>query len=202
MTTRKTSRGAGDQRAAGQPDRAAGIPVTVVSQVADGEHAAQAEIEGVATEQFVEFEGELFRLASRVSYLPIMKFAHYASKGTDSASMQGLAAMYEMLRGCFDRGEPCGKDECEFCSAGRERECETRKGDEWPRFQDHAIAVGADDEQLFAVVSDVLERVSARPTQPRSGSQQPARRTSANSKARSSLPAGAQDLLQVNDLAR
>jgi len=175
----------------------------------DAEAGAQAEFEGVDAPLYVTFSGDRFRLARKVSYLPLLKFAHYANKGTDSASMQGMAAMYEMLRACFDRGQPCG--ECAICLgddqadppvAPSPRDCEQRVGDEWPRFEERAIDDAADDEDLFGVVSEVIELVSARPTRQRSGYTRPAPRTSARSKAASRLPPGAEDMLNVNDLAR
>ena len=219
MTDRNTSRArSGNQRAKttrDKPDPAkiarledeTRVPVQRV--VEDAEAAAQAEFEGLSVEQHVEFFGESYRLAGKVGYLPLLKFAHYAAIGTDSGSMQGMAAMYEMLQSCFDRGQPCG--ECEICAGDpdadppiqpRPRKCETRVGDEWPRFEQHALDENADDEDLFGVVSKVVELVSARPTRRRSGSSQRAPLTSVRSKDGSRLPPGADGLISVDDLAR
>lgn len=219
MPPRNTSRRPGNQRqrANGEtsmsPDQVARledeakVPINVV--VEEAEQAAQAQFEGSEAAQHVTFFGERYRLASRVGYLPLLKFAHYASIGTDSASMQGMAAMYEMLQACFDRGQPC--EQCIICLGDATtdppitpdpRHCETRVGDEWPRFEMHALDVNANDEELFDVVSKVIELTSARPTQPRSGSSPRAPGTSARSKAGSRLPPGADGLRTVDDLAR
>jgi len=200
-------RGQADPDEIARLERESRVPVTQV--VEDAEAAAQAEFEGMSAGEHVEFFGESYRLASKVGYLPLLKFAHYAAIGTDSASMQGMAAMYEMLQSCFERGEPCGT--CEQCAGDpeadppvkpRPRKCESRTGDEWPRFEEHALDVNADDEELFAVVSKVVELISARPTRRRSDSQRPAPLTSARSRDGSRLPAGADELTSVNDLAR
>lgn len=214
----KSSRGSGNQRAKqsnGQVDPAevarleheSRVPITVV--VEEAEQAAQAEFEGVPPAQHVTFFGERFALARKVGYLPLLKFAHYASLGTDSASMQGMAAMYEMLRSVFERGEPCGK--CDLCLGNadtdppieaRPRKCEQRVGDEWPRFEQTALDESADDEELFDVVSQAIEIVSSRPTQRRSDSSPRAPHTSARSRDGSRLPAEAAGLARVDDLAR
>jgi len=206
--TRKTSpaRGTGQpsQARIAQLEREVAEPIDELK--ADAEADAQAEFEGVERALFVEFEGERFALARRVSTLPLMKFAHYAAKGTDSASMRGMAAMYEMLQSCFERGQPCGK--CEICVGidglfeGNPYDCESRIGDEWPRFERHAIDAGADDEMLFTVVTDVITIVSARPTRRRSGYSPPERPTSARSREPSHLPPGADGLTSIDDLAR
>jgi hypothetical protein len=99
-------------------------------------------------------------MADKIGLMPLLRFAHASAKGVDSGDMQGLAAMYEVIRDCID--EP-----------------------EWDRFQQHAIDTKAESEELLQVVSDVIEVLSARPTGSPSGSANGRRRTSANSKGSS-----------------
>jgi len=177
---------------------------------ADGEAGAQAQFEAVKRIETVEFFGETFILAQRIGYLPMLKFAHSASSGLMTSDMSGLAAMYEMLQGSFERGEPCG--ECVICTGslpGADADpdaCVMRVGDEWPRFERHAMKVGASDEDLFELINRVLEIVTSRPTRARSDSSQRARTTSPNSKAHSSSrgrpPPDADGLTTVDEIAR
>lgn len=88
----------------------------------------------------IEFLGEDFAIAERVGVLPLMRFAKVAKRGTDSMSMAGLAAMYDLLEQCID-------------------------ADDWDRFCDHASEQRADGEQLMSVVGDVLSGIAGRPTQ-------------------------------------
>jgi hypothetical protein len=140
-------------------------------QPADPEAAAQAITEGVPADfDHVEFSGETFELAAKVGYMPLLKFAHYAARGGNTAEMGAMAAMYEMLRGCFLRSAPCGT--CEVCTGNEAfgvdpdpAECASRETDEWRRFEQHAIDVSADDQDLFEVVQQVIVTVTSRPTQ-------------------------------------
>lgn len=51
------------------------------------------------------FYGEKFTLADRVGVGPLADFAEAASSGLDSADMEGLAAIKDMLRDCLADGE-------------------------------------------------------------------------------------------------
>jgi|SRR5215475_2490795 len=204
---RDKANGRANPRRVAQLEASAQVPLKEI--IEDAEAEAQADFEGVPRPLFVEFFGERYRLAGKVGYLPLLKFAYYAAIGTDSASMQGMAAMYEMLQACFDRGQPCGT--CDVCTGDpgasppvrpSPRLCLTRAGDEWPRFEAHALDVNADDEELFAVVTAVIEQTSARPTRRRSDSSPPAPRTSPRSRDGSRSPPGADGLTTVDGLAR
>lgn len=142
--------------------------------MAEPAHELQAAVEGVAlprehtddgvvTVLKVEFLGEEFRIADKVGLMPLMKFAHAASAGLASEDLEGMAAMYAMLRNCIH-------------------------GDDWPRFEQHAMNERADGDDLFPVIARTVELLSARPT-PRpsdsSGGPQP---TSASSRDTSPSP--------------
>jgi hypothetical protein len=53
-----------------------------------------------AEDETYEFDlcGETFEIAGSAGAIPIIKFAHAAQSGLDTAEMQGMAAMYEMLK--------------------------------------------------------------------------------------------------------
>jgi hypothetical protein len=65
-------------------------------------------------------------------------------EGRRRADMDGLVAMYEVLRDCIEESE-------------------------WAKFETHAVDTKADADDLQKVVADVIEVVSARPTQSPNG---------------------------------
>lgn len=87
----------------------------------------------------VEFHGEMFPLAERVSSLAIMRFARAVANGADTETMQGMAALYDVLQQMLD-------------------------AEEWARFERHADAVRADTDDLLDFAGDALVALSARPT--------------------------------------
>lgn len=87
----------------------------------------------------VLFFGEPFTMADRIGLMPLMRFAKAAQAGVDSSDMAGLAAMYDLLEQCIDP-----KD--------------------WARFEKAADVNRADGEQLMAVVAEVMQKITARPT--------------------------------------
>lgn len=87
----------------------------------------------------VTFAGEQFRMAERVGLMPLMRFAKVAKSGVDSSDVVGLSAMYDLLHACIDP-------------------------DDWPRFEEHADRTAADDDELMAVIAEVLKEMSGRPT--------------------------------------
>jgi hypothetical protein len=94
----------------------------------------------------VELAGKRFPVREQgVSLLALMKFATIAKSGKTSDDMEGLAALYTLLRTCI-------------------------ADDAWEAFEDHANAVGADGEALMQVVTDAVTAAAARPTQPPSPS--------------------------------
>jgi hypothetical protein len=140
----------------------------------------QADAEGVASEGEVVGEGakvELtvvadngtkttvgtYRMADRIGLMPLLRFANASKRGIDSSDMEGMAALYDMIRDCIDVAE-------------------------WPRFQQDATDAKAEDEDLLRVVSEVIEVLTARKAAQRSGSSRGSRKTSEKSKALSSSP--------------
>lgn len=87
----------------------------------------------------VVFKGETFTTAEGIALMPLMRFAKVAKSGTDSNEMAGLAAMYDLLETCIADSE-------------------------WDRFTDHATKTRADGDELMAVVGQVFEVLSGRPT--------------------------------------
>jgi hypothetical protein len=200
----------------------------------------QAAAEGVELTGKVEFFGQEFRLAAQVGLMPSLKFANAAESGIGSQDVAGMAAMYAMIRDVVYRGEPaCG--ECDMCdpqpcgtcgpctSGAGERNClraaETRTtvgndpalcqyhdpGD-WDRFEQHAIDVQADGDDLLEFVGQALAQIAARPTKRRSGSSSPGSGRSPKSKGTSPVealippgsrkPPGFDGLQPVGDLLR
>jgi len=103
-------------------------------------------IEGApVNDRRVSFAGDTFSIADRIGLMPLMKFAHAASSGVDSSDMEGLAAMYDLLRSCL-------------------------ADEEWPRFEAAAMRSRAVEDELLKVISDVMEKVTAHPSQPPSDS--------------------------------
>jgi hypothetical protein len=146
-------------------------------------HQVQAAVEGVPDidDDKVEFMGERFRVAESVGLMPLLKFAHVSAKGVDSGDMEGLAALYSMIRGCIDHKRPQREEvddqgNVSYVDAGPS---------EWDRFERHAIDNDAEDTDLMPVVQRAMEVISARPTKRRTGSSPGRRQISANSKASS-----------------
>ena len=109
------------------------------------------------------FSGETFRLADKVGLMPLMRFAHVSRRGVDSNDMEGLAAIYDLLKQCL-------------------------ADEEWDRFEDHATDVRADGDDLLAVVSQAIEAIAARPTSEPSDSSDGPTHTSGSSADGSSSP--------------
>lgn len=118
----------------------------------------------------VEFLGKEFAIASKIGLMPLMRFAHAAKSGLDSDDMEGMAAMYDMLRQCI-------ADESVFVFQGRRitREEANELPPEaagsvqvyggWDEFEAHATRERADDAaELFGVVQKVMATLSERPT--------------------------------------
>jgi hypothetical protein len=145
----------------------------------------QAMSEGVViTGETVECMGERYLIGSKVGLMPLMRFAHSSKAGVDSSDMEGLAAMYDMLRDCIAKSD-------------------------WERFERDMTDKQADDEDLMPVVGKVIEALTARPTKRASASSSGPPQTSGSSTAGSSTlpatvrrPAGADDMVPVNDLGR
>jgi hypothetical protein len=162
--------------------------------------------------QVVEFMGRQFRVADKIGLMPLLKFSAFADVSTSDP--RALGAMYAMLRDCIHPGSPgCGK--CEVCdpepcgectgceqredgddsmrcyrNTPNERACPQFDAGDWLAFEDHAMATRADADDLFDVISEVMELISGRPTKPPGSSSPGQRRTSGGSTGSSSARRG------------
>lgn len=163
----------------------------------------QAAAEGVVLDgDYIEFFGEKFRLAERVGLMPMLAFANASKKGLDSEDMEGLAAMYSLIRSVIHR--PPLYDE----AGQRQRDASGKTlydESEWDRFCSLAEDELAEAEDVMGVVNQAMEIMSARPRKPRGTSSVSSRPTSGSSKVISSspvIPPQADGLVPVTDLAR
>lgn len=142
--------------------------------------SVQAEVEGVpesvTPDGKVEFMGQTFKMADSIGMWPLIAFSLAQKRGIDSADMNALASIGEMVLDCLDESE-------------------------WPRFERHATATKANAEHLMELVQKVIEAVAARPSQPPGESSAGRPKTLVNSKALSSIP-GMEDMVSVADMAR
>lgn len=124
----------------------------------------------------VEFLGKEFAIASKIGLMPLMRFAHAAKSGLDSADLEGMAAMYDMLRQCI-ADEPVfvfqnrriTRDEANDLPPEAHEQVTVYGG--WDEFEAHATRERADDAaELFGVVQKVMSILSERPTSRPSGS--------------------------------
>lgn len=135
--------------------------------VRDGEDQArevQALAEGVTLADRVECMGKHYRIADKVGLMPLLKFAKTAQSGVDSEDLEGLVAIYDMLRDCIAE-------------------------DEWPRFVEEMTEAKAEADELMPVVGQTLEILNARPTRRPSGSSDGQSATGPTSTGTSSSPA-------------
>lgn len=141
----------------------------------------------VASGNRITFLDKEFRIAERVGLMPLLKFA--SSADVDTTDPRALSAMYALLRDCIYEGRPpCG--ECAECEADNDGACKFYDRGDWGAFEEHAMITKADADDLLDVVTKVLELVSGRPQQPRSGSSAGPRRTQRASTGRSSGKGG------------
>jgi hypothetical protein len=122
-------------------------------------------------------------VADKIGLMPLLKFASAADM--EVSDPRALAAMYTMLRDCIYAGSPgCG--ECADCEAGSDTSCKSYERGDWGAFEEHAMVTKADADDLFKVVSEVLEIVTGRPQEPRAGSSPGQRTTRRGSTGRGS----------------
>lgn len=167
-------------------------------------HDAQAAAEGVVLEDgdYLEFYGEKFRLADKVGLAPMIRFGMAANRGLDSDDMEGLAAMYSLIRSVIHR-PPLVDDhgQQQVDENGRKLRDETR----WNYFLEIAEDELAGGDDIMAFVNKAMEVMAARPTKPRELSSGGSRTTSASSRAASSsqvMPPEVAGLRPVADLGR
>ena len=106
--------------------------------MADEFAGAVAEVEGGRSLR-VDLLGKSYAVADKVGAMPLLRFAHLAKKGVDSMDLEGLDAVYTMLRSVFT-------DEA------------------WSEFEQDASAARLDGDDLLAVVQKAIELIAARPT--------------------------------------
>jgi hypothetical protein len=111
----------------------------------------------------LQFEGQSFALATKVGLMPLMRFAHLAQKGIDAADMDGLVAIYDLLRNVI-------------------------ADEDWGRFEEHASVTRADGDDLLEVVKQAMAAISERPTDRPSDSSDGPQATSDSSADVSSSP--------------
>lgn len=87
----------------------------------------------------VDFLGEEFHVAERIGAMPLMRYAKASKAGLDANGMDGLVAMYDLLRECIHP-------------------------EDWARFEAHAGSQHARGPQFLHVVTEVIGIVAARPT--------------------------------------
>jgi hypothetical protein len=145
------------------PDRELAV-VQARAAAAEGADVA----EGVVTDSGkVELVGRKFRIAEKIGLMPLLKFASASDMTTEDP--RALSAVYSMLKDCIYEGRAgCGS--CEKCKDGQEMSCKLYDKGDWGDFEQHAIDTKADADELLAVVNQVLEVISGRPTQPPAGS--------------------------------
>jgi hypothetical protein len=149
-------------------------------------HELQATLTGAVTARTIEFKGQRFRIADKIGLMPLMRFAHAASQDLDTDDLEGLAAVYTMLRDCIHPGTPaCGG--CGACATDP-TSCPSYDPGDWRKFEAWATETKADGEELLPVVGQVIEILTARPTKGPSGSSARPARTSRKSTGTSSAP--------------
>jgi hypothetical protein len=151
--------------------------------------AGSEEVTGEVIDQrgTIEFLGKRFRVADKIGLMPLLKFSAHADMSTTDP--RALGAMYAMLRDCIHGGSPgCGT--CPACQDDDEERCKSYDPGDWKKFEEHAIEVKAEADELLDVIARTIEVISGRPTEPRSGSSPGRRGISAGSTARSSSRRG------------
>ena len=150
-------------------------------------HSVQAAAEGVADDgSRIEFMGQRFRLAGNIGLMPLLAFANASKNGLDSDDMEGMAAMYALIRDTVDqtRVQKTGADGGPVTDPSGDPVWEGPS--DWQRFERHAIDKKADGDDLMGFIQRAMEVISARPTKRREGSSATSPPTSAKSRASSS----------------
>lgn len=108
-----------------------------------------------------KLNGELFTVSDRDLTIVFAKFARAATSGLDTADMEGLAAMLDMLEGIV-------------------------VDEDQPRLVNLSKRIGLDGEKLMEIIQAVIEAKTGRPTVQPSGSPAGLSTTGVSSKAPSS----------------
>lgn len=120
----------------------------------------QADAEPVETT--FDWLGESFRMADRIGRMPALRFAKIASLGVDGSEMDGMAAMYDLIKACVHPSD-------------------------WHRFEAHADTQAASEDDLWGAIHLILAGQASRPTSRPSDSSDGPSATEPNS---TSTPAG------------
>jgi hypothetical protein len=111
----------------------------------------------------VALKGKRFRIASKIGLMPMLKFSAYADM--DTQDPRALGAMYAMLKDVIDPPD-------------------------WRAFEDHAVDSKADADELLSVISEAMQMIAGRPTEPPVASSRGRRGISGGSTASSSARRG------------
>lgn len=101
-------------------------------------------------------ESRDFRLAERIGIMPLMQFARVARKGTRANDMEAMASMLDFIQQAIHP-------------------------DDWAEFVEFTTDTRADTEELLTFVRTAIGAIGARPTRPRSSSQDGSRTTTVSS---------------------
>lgn len=112
----------------------------------------------------ITVKGQTFTAPEFVAPLAFMRYSEAAVRGVDSDSPEGMAAMYVLLKACF-------------------------AAEDWDRFERLALAERLTHAELLAVVTQMFEAVTERPTERPSESSDGPEVTSQSSEVDSSSPA-------------
>lgn len=169
----------------------------------------QSAVEGApeSRDGYLDFLGEPFRLAERVGMMPLLAFANASKQGLDSDDMEGMAAMYALIRDVIDQSRVQKTDPETGEPAVDGAGAPVYEGpSEWQRFERFCMEQQAEGEELMEFIGRAMGVIAARPRKRRGISSSSSPRTSPSSRAGSSSPArrfpGADELTSVADLAR
>lgn len=116
------------------------------------------------------FHGKRFALAPKIGSLPLMRYAAAASSGLDSSEMDGLAAMYDLIRGCLVE-EPVRADDGEVIAEG------------WQAFERVCIENKLQGPDLLGLVGKLVQAATGKASEPPSDSPSSEQPTSPISKS-------------------
>ncbi len=118
----------------------AAIQGQVAAAAPDSTMDGPPELDGKAvTGRVVVLKGKKFRVRKKVGLMPMLKFSAYADVETQDP--RALGAMYMMLKDCI-------------------------VPDEWRAFEDHATDSQADADELLDVITQAMQIIAGRPTEP------------------------------------
>ena len=186
--------------------RSNGHAVTPTWSDLESTHGVQMAAEGVADDgDSLDFMGQRFRLSKKIGLMALLTFANSAKRGDDSDDLEGLAAMYALVRNVVDKTkvQKTGHDGEPMTDRAGEPVWEGPS--DWERFERLAIETDADGDEIWDFVNRALAVISARPTKRREVSSTSSPATSGRSRRDSSLPGTLPEtdgLVSVADLGR